>query len=158
MESRAFTLIELLVVVLIIGILSAIALPQYQKAVSKARATEALIQLQNITDAQEVYYWANNDYLLVPSEDYSNLGIERPLSSFYTYYCSKNSCLATPTQDTLPKFEFYLQHGSASFWRGKHWCIGLTDFQKSICKSMGPVDANTGLGEVGTHYQLNKNS
>jgi prepilin-type N-terminal cleavage/methylation domain-containing protein len=54
-NKKAFTLIEMLVVVVIIGILAAIALPQYQKAVEKARATEALINLKALREAWDRY-------------------------------------------------------------------------------------------------------
>ncbi len=61
-KNAGFTLIELLVVVLIIGILAAIALPQYTKAVEKSRAAQALAVLKSFGQAYQAYYMANGDY------------------------------------------------------------------------------------------------
>ncbi len=73
--NKAFTLIELLVVVLTIGILAAVAVPQYQKAVEKSRATEALTLLKSVKQAQDVYILANGTETNPTLED---LDIELP--------------------------------------------------------------------------------
>ena len=55
MKNHAFTLIELLVVILIIGILAAIALAQYNKVVEKSNATQALTLLQAVYQSATRY-------------------------------------------------------------------------------------------------------
>lgn len=62
MYKQAFTLIELLVVVLIIGILAAVALPQYQQAVMKARYTEIQNTVTSLAREFDLYYVANGVY------------------------------------------------------------------------------------------------
>jgi len=80
-NNGGFTLIELLVVVLIIGILAAVALPQYQLLVEKARATEALINLRAIHNAVELYYLANGVY----PASLADIDVKVPASRYFDY-------------------------------------------------------------------------
>ena len=75
-----FTLIELLVVVLIIGILAAIALPQYQVAVEKSRAAEGMAYLDGVAKAESIYQLSNNTY----TDNTSALDLELPNPQNFT--------------------------------------------------------------------------
>ena len=93
LKRKGFTLIEMLVVVLIIGIIAAIALPQYQIAVLKSRYTQAIIMSDAIGRAAETYYLANGSY---PSK-LSDLDVSIPLECTLnadgsTLHCPKLAC------------------------------------------------------------------
>lgn len=73
-NKQAFTLIELLVVILIIGILAAVAVPQYQKAVEKSKAVEGMTLVKSVYGAFENYYLAHGEY----PTSFSQLDIDVP--------------------------------------------------------------------------------
>ena len=91
--KKGFTLIELLVVVLIVGILAAIAVPKYEMAVEKSRATEALIILKNIAAANKVYFMATGKYAThideldveVPGKNASYAGWRRKETKYFQF-------------------------------------------------------------------------
>ncbi|MDR1123569.1 MAG: prepilin-type N-terminal cleavage/methylation domain-containing protein [Elusimicrobiota bacterium] len=68
-NNRGFTLTEVMVTVLLLGIISTIAIPQYLKTVEKQKAVEALHLLSAIGRSEERYYVINEVY----TEDYSDL-------------------------------------------------------------------------------------
>ena len=174
-NNKAFTLIELLVVVLIIGILAAVAVPQYQKAVWKSRYVNAKIVARKIADAQEVYYLANGAY----TNDYTQLSIDLPTTGVddnnHIVGFSWGSCqlVANATTKrshvycTLRKngndyLSYYVDYLNSSYSHGQTFCLAYgtsgkpaaSDINYQICKAdtKDPYPASWGDTTYGWEY------
>jgi type IV pilus assembly protein PilA len=89
-NQDGFTLIELLIAVIIIGVLSAIALPSYLNQTAKARGSEAKANLGSINRSQQAYRWEYRQF----ADQMSSLDIKVP-SKYHRY-----SILSGNTTDT----------------------------------------------------------
>lgn len=124
-----FTLIELLVVVLIIGILAAVALPQYQKAVLKARSSEALVQGKALLDAEKAYVLSNGAMTM----DLDALDVTLPENFQWT-------CTTNCRYEQLRSYGLDYEIGTYFGWATPAvWCVAAPGFPlaRQICASQG---------------------
>jgi len=162
---KAFTLIELLVVVLIIGILAAVALPQYKKAVWKSRNTQLKTVAATVNQAQQNYRLANGSF----TRHFQELSIDLPLASSPGTACGMSaesdsgrytSNFEVQLYAALPIIVWYTSGpyqcaGFAYDKDGKMWCVerdGGTHFPGTAGSFCAKVEKATFSAETTALY------
>ena len=154
-NKKGFTLIELLVVVLIIGVLAAIALPMYQKAVLKSRFAALMPIVKSMNDSNEAYYLEHMQYASNPQDLPVQGQLEYPTGTQlefgqnmdYAYVLASNP-------DARNNYIMYQKH-SANY-PGEIHCEALVgdDDAQAVCLSYGTNNIGTTLTNGYTTYVI----
>ncbi|BAY47607.1 general secretion pathway protein H [Scytonema sp. HK-05] len=102
-EEQGFTLIELLVVIIIIGILSAIALPSFLNQANKAKQTEAKTYIGSMNRAQQTYYLENGTFASNTEFDKLGLGIATTTTNYNYAILPETGATTTATNQAQPR-------------------------------------------------------
>lgn len=148
---KGFTLIELLVVVLIIGVLAAVAVPQYQLAVEKSRAAEALVIMRKLIEAQNLYFLANgahtediNDLdVTIPGKDNFLYRVKRRESQYFSY-AVRPSSNEIVIGNRIPADQIY----TFLYKDNQLLCRGYSSFGKKVCKNLSEKKVPDGRYET----------
>ena len=133
-----FTLIELLVVVLIIGILAAVAVPQYQKAVLKSRFSALMPITKTLAESNEIYYLTHGQYSQDPAElDVAGQDTKYPDGTDLDMVNTDKYSYVMATRDNnFPMNYIVYQKHSTNFPDNIH-CEASNTMAEGVCQSLG---------------------
>ena len=140
-KEEGFTLIELLVVIIIIGILSAIALPSFLNQANKAKQSEAKQYISSLNKGQQAYYAENSAF--GADADTLGLGIKTATNN-YTYSIGTDTI---DSNDGATAHTATAANGLKSY-SGVVYLLGSSGALTSssiICESTGAMAAGTAL-------------
>lgn len=128
-KVKAYTLTEILVVLVIIGILVLLALPRLLPLITKAKTTEAKIQLSHVQTLEQSYFYEHSKY----SKDLNEIGFEQEK-------------LTTESKDGRANYRIEITSATNTTFTAR--ATAVVDFNGNGTFNVWEIDQNKTLREI----------